>query len=138
MHGAIDLFYFLGSFEQGLRYEDLQNIWPSDLLEESLVIFERLGLLIRNTGRKRLNRFLINFVRKSGYEQLNPMLMQLLCKFYSDGVLSNLLDKCQPLSRASMDEAQKQVQISLPRNVTGLKKTKSYVLNLIKIRSEDP
>ena len=66
------------------------------------------------------------------------MLMQLLCKFYSDGVLSNLLDKCQPLSRASMDEAQKQVQISLPRNVTGLKKTKSYVLNLIKIRSEDP
>ena len=43
--GAIDLFYFLGCFSSGVSYECLQSIWPGSQLEDSVYLFEKLGLL---------------------------------------------------------------------------------------------
>ena len=79
-----DLFYFLGCFSNGVSYECLQSIWPNNSLDESLYLFQRLGLLDTTTTRKTLNRFLTKFVVKSEFENLNPTLMTLLCKYYTE------------------------------------------------------
>ena len=82
--GALDLFYFLGSFSNGISYDSLSKIWPNNSLDESLYLFEKLGLLDMSTPRKTLNRFLTNFVETSNFEHLNPILMTLIIKHYTE------------------------------------------------------
>ena len=82
--GALDLFYFLGCFSNGIAYESLSKIWPNNTLDESLYLFEKLGLLELSSTRKSLNRFLTNFVETSNFEHLNPILMTLIIKHYTE------------------------------------------------------
>ena len=93
--GAIDLFYFLGCFSSGISYECLFSIWPNNKLDDSLILFEKLGLMDMSTIRKTLNRFLTKFVAESNFENLNPTLMDLTCKYYT-GVLKKFYDMDVP------------------------------------------
>ena len=59
------------------------------------------------------------------------MLMQFLCEFYADGLLDKVLDKGPTFSKATIDGANLQVNMILPKHITGIRRTKSYVLSLI-------
>lgn len=81
---ALDLFYLIGSFPNGITYEDLKRIWPNNSLEEFITLFERLNLLDTGAPRKTLNRFLTKFVHNSNFHNLKETLMTLLCQQYTE------------------------------------------------------
>lgn len=112
--GCLDLFYFLGCFSSGVSHECLQSIWPNNSLDDSLYLFQRLGLMDTSVQRKTLNRFLTKFVIKSDFENLNPTLMTLLCKYYTD-LLEKLHNLDVPFEDINTDKAWKDIQL-YPKN----------------------
>ena len=58
----MSLFYFLGSFENGLSKESLQFTWPDDYLDEHLYLLTKLGVIDPGAPRVTLSALMNKYV----------------------------------------------------------------------------
>ena len=104
-HNVLSLFYFLGSFENGLSKESLQLTWPDGSLEEHLYLLTKLGVTDPSAPRLTLSPLMTKYIAGTKFKYCDETLMKQLCHFYENGLLAQFFKYDTPIEEDTLREA---------------------------------